>query len=121
MPYAEWKRNPNRRKRRNNYYIGNKQVRKGSTRHDKGLAADIRLVADGEVLPTDRKHPLVYKFVAAAVDLGATGIGLGPGYMSNTGIHVDIARGGYWGSGGKGPNAPDYLVRAYRDGKAGVV
>jgi hypothetical protein len=108
----------------------------GSNRHDKGYAADCRLFtgtgADRTRLFTTNQEQLgiMLKFAQACRDAGATGIGLGNGYMYDKNIHVDIAWKGdqagiisgilsnrYWG-GGKGngtrtgtDNAPVYLAQ----------
>ena len=69
----------------------------GSNRHDKGYAADVQ-VFTGQGL--DKKQlkvtntadlPIMLKFCQAAEAAGATSIGIGNGYMKNTGIHIDIA------------------------------
>lgn len=97
--------------------------RTGSIRHDDGLAADIWLYSGGKRLRTDNKDPIVAKFIASAVAAGARGIGAGPGYMDNVGIHVDLwgskAGGTIWGAGGKSSNAPSYVAQAYQAGMSG--
>ncbi len=47
----------------------------------------------GKILSSARKDdlPLMVTFMKACKSAGATAIGQGNGYMSNTGIHVDIA------------------------------
>jgi hypothetical protein len=67
--------------------------RTGSNRHDNGWAADIALYNKGKILSSARKDdlPLMITFMKACKSAGATAIGQGNGYMSNTGIHVDIA------------------------------
>ena len=67
--------------------------RTGSNRHDNGWAADIALFNKGKILSSARKDdlPLMITFMKACKNAGATAIGQGNGYMSNTGIHVDIA------------------------------
>ena len=107
----------------------------GSNRHDKGYAADCRLFtgtgANKTRLYTSNQEHLgiMLKFAQACRDAGATGIGMGNGYMYDKNIHVDIAWKGdqagiisgilpnrYWGGGeGNGtrtgtPNAPVYLA-----------
>ena len=102
--------------------------RTGSNRHDKGFAADVRLTdGDGTRLYTNNPEQLaiMLKFAEECEKAGATGIGMGNGYMGNGNIHVDIAWIGqqqgvisgvlsnrYWG-GSKPTNtarAPQYLV-----------
>lgn len=100
--------------------------RTGSTRHDNGHAADIRLQdASGRNLSLDNPAdvPLIQNFLSEAKKAGATGIGAGNGYMGNNGFHVDNAAkygqapGGssFWGglADGQGriraKNAPSWL------------
>ena len=102
--------------------------RTGSNRHDKGYAADVRVLdGDGTRLYTNNPDQLaiLLKFAEECRNAGATGIGMGNGYMSNGNVHVDIAWKGqqagvisgilsnrYWG--GSSPtntaSAPQYLV-----------
>ena len=102
--------------------------RTGSNRHDKGYAADCRVLdGDGTRLYTNNQAqlPILLKFVEECEKAGATGVGMGNGYMSNGNVHVDIAWKGqqagvisgvlsnrYWG--GTEPtntaSAPRYLV-----------
>jgi|TARA_B110000902_G_scaffold24424_1_gene26915 hypothetical protein len=101
--------------------------RTGSNRHDKGYAADIRVLdGDGTRLYTNNQAqlPILLKFVEECRNAGATAVGMGNGYMSNGNVHVDIAWKGqqagviagilsnrYWG--GSSPTntagAPRYL------------
>ena len=105
--------------------------RTGSNRHDKGYAADCRVLdGDGTRLYTNNPDQLaiLLKFAEECRDAGATGIGMGNGYMSNGNVHVDIAWKGqqagvisgilsnrYWGGGESAglststANAPTYL------------
>jgi len=108
--------------------------RMGSNRHDKGYAADCKLFtgtgANKTRLYTSNQEQLgiMLKFAQACRDAGATGIGLGNGYMFDKNIHVDIAWKGqqqgviagilsnrYWGGGKSNgtrtgtANAPLYL------------
>lgn len=107
--------------------------RTGSNRHDKGFAADVRLVdGNGNRLYTSNPEQLaiMLKFAEACRDAGATGIGMGNGYMGNGNVHVDIAWKGqqagiiggilsnrYWGGGESAglstttANAPQYLAQ----------
>ena len=102
--------------------------RTGSNRHDKGYAADCRVLdGDGTRLYTNNQAQLaiLLKFVEECRNAGATAVGMGNGYMSNGNVHVDIAWKGqqagaisgilsnrYWG--GTNPtntaSAPQYLV-----------
>ena len=101
--------------------------RTGSNRHDKGYAADCRVLdGDGTRLYTNNQAQLaiLLKFVEECKNAGATAVGMGNGYMSNGNVHVDIAWKGqqagvisgilsnrYWG--GSSPtntaSAPKYL------------
>jgi hypothetical protein len=105
--------------------------RTGSNRHDKGYAADVRVLdGDGTRLYTNnpKQLPIITKFIKACEAQGATGVGCGNGYMSNGNLHIDIAWAGqqqgaiqgvlsnrYWGGGKsaglstKTANAPQYL------------
>lgn len=97
---------------------GEGRRRTGSTRHDHGNAADIRVKsADGTVLDHRKlaDRPQIVAFIQEAVRNGATGIGAGPGYMG-TGIHIGYGPNGSkdgavqtWGAGGKARNAPKWL------------
>jgi len=69
--------------------------RTGSNRHDKGYGADVALYTpdfNGRQLQGANPDDLaiMMRFMRAARDAGATGIGQGNGYMSNNVIHVDI-------------------------------
>ena len=105
--------------------------RTGSNRHDKGYAADCRVLdGDGTRLYTNNQAQLaiLLKFVEECRNAGATAVGMGNGYMSNGNVHVDIAWKGqqagvisgilsnrYWGGGRSNgtrtgtANAPLYL------------
>ena len=103
---------------------GQGKRRTGSTRHDAGMAADVRLYdKNGKILKTDGKNPLVLNFIAAAKRAGARGMGAHPGYMNGTGIHLDLhgsAKGGaMWGAGGKGA-PPARIAQAFQTGKGQV-
>ena len=68
--------------------------RTGSTRHDNGHAADIRLRdSSGRNLSLNNPAdvPLIQNFIREAKRAGATGIGAGNGYMGNNGFHIDNA------------------------------
>lgn len=111
----------------------NGRNRTGSNRHDKGYAADVRVLdGDGTRLYTNNPDQLaiLLKFAEECRNAGATGIGMGNGYMSNGNVHVDIAWKGqqagaitgilsnrYWGGGSSAglststANAPQYLAQ----------
>lgn len=76
-----------------------KGPRTGSTRHDDGNAADLYLMKDGRKLADTNKEdlPIMAKFVSAAAQAGATGIGAGHGYMGESSIHVGFGRPATWG------------------------
>src|SRR5262245_52579321 len=88
--------------------LGEGNRRTGSTRHDRGRAADIQLEINGTTLTfTDQSaHPAILTFVAAAAAAGAIGIGAGLGYMGNRTIHVGFGTSEtdrtklVWGAGG---------------------
>ena len=73
--------------------------RTGSTRHDHGNAADLYLMKGGRKLsdtnPQDKA--IMAKFVSAAVQAGATGVGAGHGYMGPSNIHVGFGKQATWG------------------------
>lgn len=107
--------------------IGHGTRRTGSTRHDidhtgKGGAADLEMLIGGRALnygvAADRK--IVAKFVTACVRRGATGVGAGGKngmYMGLQKLHIGFGPVSTWGHGGKGVNAPDWLLRAVADAK----
>jgi hypothetical protein len=93
--------------------------RTGSTRHDYGMAADLDLYA-GETKITPQTNPELFsKFVKAASDAGATGIGAGEGYMGADGsrLHVGFGTPAIWGAEGKGQNAAGWLREALGGGQ----
>jgi hypothetical protein len=100
--------------------------RTGSTRHDLGRAADVKLHISGKTLTfTDTKaDPKVLTFVTAAAAAGAIGIGAGVAYMGNATIHVGFGtskadkKNLTWGKGGRSVNAPKWLREAARAGWA---
>jgi hypothetical protein len=69
--------------------------RTGSRRHDNGFAADLELYSSGALLSSSNNSHLniIKTFVNACFAAGATAVGAGNGYMSDTRIHVDIADG----------------------------
>jgi hypothetical protein len=106
--------------------LGEGTRRTGSTRHDRGRAADLQLVVNGTTATfTDQSAPaLILNFVAAAAAAGATGIGAGVGYMGNRTIHVGFGTSVNdrtkltWGAGGRSVNAPQWLRDAAAAGWA---
>jgi Bacterial SH3 domain len=104
--------------------LGEGTRRTGSTRHDRGRAADIQCVAGTKTLTfTDEAaDPVIVSFVTAAAAAGAIGIGAGVAYMGNRTIHVgfgtsvDDHRTLTWGAGGLSANAPKWLQDAAKAG-----
>jgi hypothetical protein len=74
---------------------------KGSTRHDDGGAADVKLydTKDGHLLdmnnPADQQR--MQEFTKQAVRAGATGVGAGMGYMGANTIHIGGGKPASWG------------------------
>jgi hypothetical protein len=89
--------------------------RTGSTRHDHGLAADIKMydAVTGRLL--DMRHPddarRMEQYGAVAVQHGATGIGAGEHYMGPNAMHVGFGKSATWGG------AP-WIARAAATGRA---
>jgi hypothetical protein len=106
--------------------LGEGTRRTGSTRHDRGRAADLQLVVGGSTLSfTDRSAPpAVLAFVTAAAAAGAIGIGAGVAYMGSQTIHVgfgtsvDDRRKLTWGVRGSSATAPQWLRDAAQTGWA---
>jgi len=90
--------------------------RTGSTRHDKGMAADLDIYSGEKKLTPKNSEdlPIFKKFVMAASAAGATGIGAGEGYMDSDGarMHVGFGSQAIWGAGGAGKNAAGWLREA---------
>lgn len=102
----------------------------GSTRHDKGNAADVYLyrMENGKKVYLNQKNPedreIMKKFMRESVRAGATGVGSGPGYMEDerngrSGIHIGGGSDTYWGAGGSQSNAPSWVAEAWNEGRAG--
>ncbi len=91
--------------------------RTGSTRHDHGQAADVDFYKDGRKLDWNNPQdlPLLTQIVQTAKARGVTGIGAGDDYMGAGRFHVGFGSPGVWGAGGKGANAPEWLVSAYNN------
>ncbi|HEV7410736.1 MAG TPA: SH3 domain-containing protein [Bradyrhizobium sp.] len=106
--------------------LGEGTRRTGSTRHDRGRAADLQLIVHGTALTfTDQSAPSgVLAFVTAAAAAGAIGIGAGVAYMGNKTIHVGFGTSVNdhtkltWGAGGHAVNAPQWLRDAAQAGWA---
>lgn len=104
--------------------LGEGPRRIGSTRHDRGRAADLQCVVEGVTLTfSDQSaHPAIVAFVTAAAKAGATGIGAGVRYMGDKTIHVGFGRSPTdhvqltWGVDGKPANAPRWLRQAAQAG-----
>jgi hypothetical protein len=100
--------------------IGQGTRRTGSTRHDRGRAADLKCIVNGRTLTfTDQTAPqAILTFVKTAASGGATGIGAGVHYMGNETIHVGFGTSVSdttkltWGVGGRAVNAPRWLREA---------
>ena len=75
---------------------GTDNKRTGSTRHDTGLAADVRLIFNGKALNSAiiRERAIMTQFVKAAIENGILAGGHGPEqspkYMDNFGMHLDM-------------------------------
>lgn len=95
-------------------------TRTGSTRHDNGYGADIRVYDGSTRLSAEDSSTFdrLAKFVKLLKSEGIEGVGAGPGYM-NGNIHVDIAASVgqgpavTWGAGGRGANTPSWLRTAF--------
>jgi hypothetical protein len=106
--------------------LGEGTRRTGSTRHDRGRAADLQLVANGTTITfTDQAAPpTMLAFVTAACAAGATGVGAGVTYMGNRTIHVGFGKSPAdtqklaWGANGASANAPQWLRDAAQAGWA---
>lgn len=102
--------------------IGEGGARVGSTRHDHGGAADVMFYdATGRMLDWNNPNDVAtfQEIVRRAKAAGVTGIGAGDDYMGAGRMHVGFGNPGVWGAGGKGANAPDWLVSAYGGAPAG--
>lgn len=97
--------------------------RTGSTRHDHGMAADVDFYKDGRKLDWNNPDdmPILAQIVQTAKSQGVTGIGAGDDYMGAGRFHVGFGNPGVWGAGGKGANAPEWLVSAYNGAPSGSV
>lgn len=97
---AEWQAFPSgmRSQRGNEYFVNGQPFRKGSTRHDNGMAADLDLIDPLTGATIQRGDPRYYSFISNARRAGATGMGAGEGYMTPNRIHMGFGSAGVWGS-----------------------
>lgn len=97
-------------------------ARTGSTRHDHGMAADVDFYKDGRKLDWNNAAdmPILTQIVQTAKSRGVTGIGAGDDYMGAGRFHVGFGNPGVWGAGGKGANAPQWLLDAYSGAPSGA-
>ena len=94
--------------------------RTGSTRHDNGYAADIRVFDGSTRLSAENSSTFdrLSKFVKLLQSEGIESVGAGPGYM-NGNLHIDIAASvgqgpaTTWGAGGRSANTPSWLKAAF--------
>ena len=91
--------------------------RVGSTRHDRGHAADVFFYKDGRRLSWQDAAdiPIFQEIVRRAKAAGVTGFGAGQGYMRPGSMHIGFGAPAVWGAGGKGAHAPGWLRDAYGD------
>ena len=96
--------------------------RTGSTRHDNGYAADIRVYYGPKQKRLSAENRLnssrLRKFVKLLQSEGIESVGAGPGYM-NGNLHVDIAASvgqgpaTTWGIGGRNATTPEWLKESF--------
>lgn len=100
--------------------LGTGGPRTGSTRHDLGYAADLRLLQGGREasFATAEGRALFGAFARECARRGATGIGAGANYMGPQSMHVGYGAKAVWGAGGKAIHAPQWLVSAVSAGWA---
>jgi hypothetical protein len=100
--------------------LGSGGRRTGSTRHDNGNAADLKLERANRALAFTIADdmPFFEAFIASAVRKGATGVGAGVGYMGTQTLHVGFGDAAVWGAGGKNANAPGWLKQAFQQGRS---
>jgi hypothetical protein len=89
----------------------------GSTRHDRGRAADFQIISDRRVIDSNKASdiPLLETFVKSLKTAGIRSVGMGPGYMGGNVMHADISTpevATVWGKDTTRANAPTWLVRA---------
>lgn len=96
----------------------------GSTRHNYGRAADLKLYVGGNKLEfSDSTAPIkVKKFVTACAANGALGIGAGVEYMGKATLHIGYGKDKLdnrkivWGANGRSKNAPNWLRKSASEG-----
>lgn len=94
--------------------LGEGGPRTGSTRHDHGGAADLRLrdAKSGRILdmrqPEDRQR--IYEFIRESAKGGATGVGMGEDYMGASTMHIGFGKEAVWRS-------PSWVRDAYWKGR----
>jgi hypothetical protein len=95
--------------------LGSGGPRTGSTRHDRGHAADVFFYRGDERLNwANPEHvPIFQDVVRRGRAAGLTGFGAGPGYMPEGSMHVGFGAPAVWGAGGRGENAPAWLREAF--------
>lgn len=106
--------------------LGEGNRRTGSTRHDRGRAADIQCMIGNRTLSftNQQADPEMIAFVTAAAAAGANGIGAGTDYMGPITIHVGFGlslsdhSNLTWGKNGASANAPQWLRAACAAGWA---
>lgn len=91
--------------------------RTGSSRHDRGRAADFKIISSGRVIDSNKASdiPLLEAFVKSLKSFGIRSVGMGPGYMGGNVMHADISSpevATVWGRGTIRATAPTWLVRA---------
>lgn len=93
-----------------------KKVRIGSTRHDDGNAADLRLEINGssQSFTTSSGQKLFADFAEKTAALGCTGLGAGVPYMGRYTMHVGFGSKAVWAN--RGQTAPGWLVSAVKRG-----
>lgn len=93
-----------------------RRVRIGSTRHDNGGAADLRLEVDGvEQSFTSTSGRRVFEdFAEKSAALGCTGLGAGVTYMGRRTMHVGFGSKAVWAK--RDQQAPGWLVNAVNRG-----
>lgn len=93
-----------------------KIVRIGSTRHDDGGAADLRLELNGaqQKFTTSSGQKLFADFAEKCAALGCSGLGAGVPYMGNRTIHVGFGTKAVWSK--KPHPVPCWLVNAVSRG-----
>lgn len=102
---------------------GTRGLRTGSTRHDLGAAADLKLrdPKTGRILSADnpQDQARMAEFVRASVQAGATGVGaqyMGSGAHRQQALHIGGGRPSAWGPGARAATAPGWLSGALQQG-----